>query len=88
MTEFAVVATGLSFPEGPVSMPDAPDYSGGRIERVYIATGRVEEVYRSCNGHPLTGPNDLVFDHHGGFYFTDHARREEPRRRPGSDVEA
>jgi gluconolactonase len=24
-----------------------------------------------CDGEPLRGPNDLVFDPHGGFYFTD-----------------
>lgn len=56
-------------------MPDAPGYSGGRIERVNIDTGKVEELYRHCAGHPLKGPNDLVFDHHGGFYFTDHGKR-------------
>jgi len=56
-------------------MPGAPDYSGGRIERVNLATGKVEELYRTCHGHPLCGPNDLVFDRHGGFYFTDHGKR-------------
>lgn len=56
-------------------MPDAPEYSGGRIERIDITTGKVEELYRTCNGHPLAGPNDLVFDAHGGFYFTDHGKR-------------
>lgn len=49
----------------------ATDYSGGRIERVDVATGRIETLYTECNGHPLRGPNDLVFDAHGGFYFTD-----------------
>ncbi len=24
---------------------------------------------------PLRGPNDIVFDAHGGFYFTDHGKR-------------
>jgi gluconolactonase len=56
-------------------MPDAPDYSGGRIERVNLETGKVEELYRTCDGHPLKGPNDLVFDRHAGFYFTDHGKR-------------
>ena len=36
-----------------------------------IETGKVEVIYDSCDGHPLKGPNDLVFDVHGGFYFTD-----------------
>jgi gluconolactonase len=46
-------------------------YSGGRIERVDPATGAIETLYTHCDGHPLKGPNDLVFDAHGGFYFTD-----------------
>ncbi len=53
----------------------AEDYSGGRIERVNIETGKVERLYDSCGGFPLKGPNDIVFDRHGGFYFTDHGKR-------------
>ena len=49
----------------------ADDYSGGRIERIDLTTGRAERVYDQCDGVPLRGPNDLVFDEHGGFYFTD-----------------
>jgi gluconolactonase len=49
----------------------AEDYSGGRIERVDLATGAIETLYTHCDGHMLRGPNDLVFDAHGGFYFTD-----------------
>ncbi len=49
----------------------ADDYSGGRIERVDLTSGRIETIYTHCDGHPLRGPNDLVFDAHGGFYFTD-----------------
>jgi gluconolactonase len=49
----------------------AKDYAGGRIERVDLQTGAVEVVYRACGEVPLKGPNDLVFDAHGGFYFTD-----------------
>ncbi len=44
---------------------------GGRIERVDLATGRVERLYDRCGEHPLKGPNDIVFDAHGGFWFTD-----------------
>lgn len=50
------------------------DYSGGRIERVDLATGAVTVLYRECDGHPLVGPNDLVFDETGGFWFTDHGK--------------
>ncbi|MGC6534082.1 MAG: SMP-30/gluconolactonase/LRE family protein [Parvibaculales bacterium] len=49
----------------------APDYSGGRIERVDIATGQVDVLYTQCNGAPLRGTNDIVFDKQGGFWFTD-----------------
>ena len=49
----------------------AADYSGGRIERVDLATGRFERLYDSVESLSLRGPNDIVFDAHGGFYFTD-----------------
>ena len=49
----------------------AKDYSGGRIERVDLATGKVDVLYTECDGHPLRGPNDIVFDKQGGFWFTD-----------------
>jgi gluconolactonase len=49
----------------------ADDYSGGRIERVDLATGAFDTLYASSDRAPLRGPNDLVFDTHGGFYFTD-----------------
>ena len=47
------------------------DYSGGRIEKIDLETGRVEVLYDSCAGIQLKGPNDIVFDRQGGFYFTD-----------------
>ena len=40
----------------------AEDYSGGRIERVDLAAGKVEVLYTEVNGNPLRGPNDIVFD--------------------------
>ena len=49
----------------------ASNYSGGRIDRVNLATGRFERVYDAVDGIALRGPNDIVFDAHGGFYFTD-----------------
>ncbi len=58
--------SGGRFPHG---RPD--DYSGGRIERVDLATGRVERLYERSDAGPLSGPNDLVFDGQGGFWFTD-----------------
>jgi len=49
----------------------ADNYSGGRIERIDLATGKIETLYTHCEGRPLNGPNDIVFDRQGGFYFTD-----------------
>jgi gluconolactonase len=49
----------------------ARDYAGGRIERVNLATGKFERLFDSVDGIDLRGPNDIVFDAHGGFYFTD-----------------
>ncbi|WP_439815643.1 SMP-30/gluconolactonase/LRE family protein [Zavarzinia sp. CC-PAN008] len=46
-------------------------YKGGSIQRVNLANGKVETLYTECDGVGLVGPNDLVFDAHGGFYFTD-----------------
>lgn len=53
----------------PIGTPD--DYVSGSIQRVDPDTGAFETVYDSCDGQPLRGPNDIVFDNQGGFYFTD-----------------
>ena len=47
------------------------EYVGGSIQAVDLQTGEVEVLYTECDGHPLSGPNDIVFDAHGGFWFTD-----------------
>jgi gluconolactonase len=49
----------------------AEDYGGGRIERVHLGTGKVERLYDRTEHGRLHGPNDLVFDRSGGFWFTD-----------------
>ena len=54
---------------------DPAGYVGGRIQRVDIATGEVVDLYTHCGDTPLRAPNDLVFDEHGGFWFTDHGIR-------------
>ncbi len=62
----------------------ANDYTTGRIERIDLNTGEVDIVYADVNGVPLKGPNDLMFDSHGGFWFTDHGKiRERDRDRGG-----
>lgn len=56
----------------PVPGLQGEDYEGGRIEAVDLDTGELEVLYRESNrARPLRGPNDLVFDAHGGFWFTD-----------------
>ena len=47
------------------------DYTGGYIEAIDLKTGTSEVLYRTCGDIALRGPNDLVFDQHGGFWFTD-----------------
>lgn len=49
----------------------ADDYETGRIERVNLATGQFERLYEQVGGRRLCGPNDLIFDTAGNFWFTD-----------------
>ena len=55
----------------------------GRIERVDLATGRVERVFDSCDGRPLSAPNDLMFDVDGQLWFTDLGMLEEHGKKYG-----
>ena len=48
-----------------------PDFKGGWVNRVDLSTGEHTVLYRKCNGQPFCGPNDIVFDTEGGFWFTD-----------------
>jgi gluconolactonase len=57
----------------PCGQPD--DYLGGSIQRVDLQSGKVETVVTKCGEHPLRGPNDLVFDKHGGLWFSDLGKR-------------
>lgn len=43
----------------------------GWIERVDLDTGAVECLYHGDGAVKFRGPNDIVFDKHGGFWFTD-----------------
>jgi gluconolactonase len=70
-------------PVGPlwVTGPQPADYKGGSIQRVDPATGTVDTLYTSFAATdpstkqtvtlPLRGPDDLVFDATGSFWFTD-----------------
>ena len=72
--------------DGRVFPGDQPDdYVGGSIQRVNLSTGVSDTVYDQCEGESLKGPNDLVFDRTGGFWFTDHGK-SRPRDRDRSGV--
>jgi gluconolactonase len=65
---------GLSFTEtaetiAPSGRPAS--YAGGWIDRVNLAAGVVLRLYDRSSSGPLVGPNDIVFDADGGFWFTD-----------------
>ena len=54
----------------------AADYVTGSIERVDVVSGRVETLYTMGGDVRLWGPNDIVFDRYGGFWFTDNGKSE------------
>lgn len=58
-------------PDGTVYPGNQPDdYSGGKILRVDLDTGETSTLYDG-----LRGPNDIVFDTSGAFWFTDLGKR-------------
>ena len=64
--------------------PTPPSHTGGYIQRIDPVTRKVETVYDSCDGKPFNGPNDLVFDKQGGFWFTDHGCTTPDGRKHGA----
>jgi gluconolactonase len=73
---------GMLLPFGPHGVTQPDDYVGGSIQRVDLDSGKVEALYTECDGVPLKGPNDIVFDASGGFWFSDHGKvrvRDEDR---------
>jgi gluconolactonase len=44
---------------------------GGKIQRLDLKTRAVTTVYDSLDGHPLTAPDDLIFDKKGGLWITE-----------------
>lgn len=72
-------AGGLLFP-GHAANADA----SGSIQRVDLTSGAVTTLYDSFEGERLKGPNDIVFDDAGGFWFTDHGQVRETGRDHGA----
>ena len=56
----------------PRSVHQGPTTSAAASRPSTRRRGKVTDLYTECDGRPLWAPNDLVFDAHGGFYFTDH----------------
>lgn len=66
--------------------PGVPEgYAGGWVERVDLTKRTREVLYSRCGEFPFTGPNDLVFDRHGGFYFADYGKQMQ-RMRPNGGI--
>jgi len=71
---------GLRFVERPgrlFPVAQADDYTRGSIQVVDPVSGKFETLYDACDGQRLRGPNDLVFDRAGGFWFTDLGKTRE-----------
>ena len=71
---------GLKFVERPGKLfpvGQADDYTTGSIQVVDPESGKFETLYDRCDGRRLCGPNDLVFDDAGGFWFTDLGKTRE-----------
>jgi gluconolactonase len=64
--------------------PAVADYQGGWIDVVDIESGAHEVLYRAWGDVPLSAPNDIVFDTHGGFYFTDSGKLHKNHRDRGA----
>jgi gluconolactonase len=50
------------------------DGATGSIQVVDLVSGAVDELYTEGPNHTINGPNDIVLDRHGGFYFTDYGK--------------
>src|SRR5688572_24303058 len=71
---------GLKFVDRPGKLfpvAQADDYVSGSIQVVDPETGKFDTLYDRCDGQRLRGPNDLVFDGAGGFWFTDLGKTRE-----------
>jgi len=92
-----VVATCGGGPNGAAVGPDGALYvcnnggrfadgnwKGGWVERVDLSTGSVDVLYTHDGDRRLSGPNDIVFDGTGAFWFTDTGKFQGRQRDVGS----
>ncbi len=52
----------------------------GYIQAIDLESGVIETLYTQVEDRHLRGPNDIVFDRFGGFWFTDHGKTWERER--------
>jgi gluconolactonase len=72
-------------PGGGLMPLEAPhDTPPGLIQVVDLNSGAFETLYAHSESTPFWGPNDLVFDGVGGFWFTDFGRDQGRVRRRGA----
>lgn len=64
--------------------PTPPSHTGGSIQRYDLKTGKLTTLYSECDGRRLIGPNDIVFDKQGGFWFSDHGCSTPEGRKYGA----
>ncbi len=64
--------------------PTPPGHTGGSIQRFDPSSGELRTLYAECDGKRLVGPNDLVFDRQGGFWFTDYGCSTPDGRKYGA----
>ena len=70
--ELVVANNGGRWPTDVPSTSQAPEpeFAQGRIQTI-SSEGVVLSELSEIDGAPLNSPNDLCFDSHGGYYFTD-----------------
>lgn len=75
----------MTLPGGGLLPLEAPlDTPPGSIQVVDLETGAFETLYAHCDKTPFWGPNDIVFDDAGGFWFTDFGRDRGRTRMRGA----
>jgi gluconolactonase len=47
------------------------NFEGGWVDRIDPETGNIDRIFDGLDGERFRGPNDIVFDQAGGFWFTD-----------------
>lgn len=68
-TDAALRPTGLALHrDGRIFLAGVGDFLAGRIVAFDPASGQAQDIVPTLAGHV---PDDLAFDEHGGFYFTD-----------------